>query len=87
VARVLLAEGGVVDVPQVDGLARLEVEGLNVRINSWHGTQEHQVRKKLTAYAMRSPLASHESCVGWPRVVAGDAAKIFSSSIDMADEL
>lgn len=38
----------------------------------------------FTAYAMRSPLASVESCVGWPRVVAGDAANIFSMAIDMA---
>jgi hypothetical protein len=38
----------------------------------------------LTAYAMRSPLGSVESCVGWPRVVVGDAANILSMTIDMA---
>ena len=32
---------------------------------------------------MRSPLGSVESCVGWPRVVVGDAANIFSMTIDM----
>ena len=31
-----------------------------------------------TAYAMRSPFASEESGVGWPRVVLGDAAQMAS---------
>lgn len=33
---------------------------------------------------MRSPLASTESWVGWPRVVIGAAARILSMVIDMA---
>lgn len=33
---------------------------------------------------MRSPLASMESWVGWPRVVAGTAARILSMVTDMA---
>jgi hypothetical protein len=38
----------------------------------------------LTAYAIRSPLGSEESCVGLPRSVLGEAARILSMVIDMA---
>lgn len=38
---------------------------------------------RLTAYAIRSPLESEESCVGRPRLVVGEAAKILSMAIDM----
>lgn len=33
---------------------------------------------------MRSPLASQESWVGWPRVVTGAAARILSMVMDIA---
>lgn len=38
---------------------------------------------RRTGYAMRSPFASAESGVGWPRVVFGEAAQIASFVIDM----
>jgi hypothetical protein len=77
-ACVLLADGGVVDVAEEDGLAGLEF-WVSAKLLVM-GSQE-QIH---TAYAMRSPFASHESCVGWPRDVAGAAARIFSISIDIA---
>ena len=33
---------------------------------------------------MRSPFGQADSCVGWPRVVAGDAARTDSRVIDIA---
>lgn len=50
----------------------------------WVGGRGREMR---TAYAMRSPRGSHESCVGWPRVVAGFAARIFSISSDIAGRM
>lgn len=36
-----------------------------------------------TAYAMRSPFGSEESCVGRPRSVLGEAARILLRAIDI----
>jgi hypothetical protein len=42
--------------------------------------QCHIIQSRVchTAYAMRSPFASEERVVGWPRVVVGDAAQMAS---------
>lgn len=38
---------------------------------------------RLTAYAMRSPLGSVDNCVGRPRSVFGEAARILLMAMDM----
>jgi hypothetical protein len=70
VLRVLLADCGVVDGAQEYGFSGLPDQS----------NRATAVRcPSLTAYAIRSPLGSEESGVGWPRVVVGDAAQIASA--------
>lgn len=45
------------------------------------------VALRLTAYAILSPLLSQESCVGWPRTVAGAAARIMSIVMDIVSHV
>ena len=73
--NVLLASRGIVYGSKKDGFARLVGRSVGIHMSVQP--------KTLTAYAMRSPLGSEESCVGRPRSVLGEAARILSIVIDM----
>lgn len=75
----LLTEGLSIDLRKMDLPAYMCI------VVSRESSSNLDSLNQLTAYAIRSPFLSVESCVGWPRCVAGEAARIFSMLTDMME--